>query len=98
MNNVVQNSGRQISDVITRANDGCSSDTSTSIWGFLFSIIIIIRLARDSVRRLDGETPLLVNPRDMSKKALEMEYPSPYRDSIKEPGERSPILRNPIDM
>jgi hypothetical protein len=79
MNNVLQNSGRQISDVITRASDACSLNTSTSIWGFLFSIIITIRLARDSVRRLGGETPLLEDPRDMSKKALEMEYLSPYR-------------------
>jgi hypothetical protein len=81
MNNVLQNSGRQISEVITRVSDACSSNTSTSIWGFLFSIIITNRIARDFVRRLGRETPLLENPRDMSKKGLEMEYLSPYRAS-----------------
>jgi len=79
MNNVLHNSGRQISEVITRASNACSSNTSTSSWELLFSIIFTIRLARDSVRRLGGETPLLEKPRDMSKKALEIEYLSPYR-------------------
>jgi hypothetical protein len=91
MNNVLQNSGRQIIDVITRATDACSSNANTSIWGFLFSIVITIRLVRDSVRQLGGKTPLLGNPRDVSKKALELEYPSPFRGSVKEHGERSPM-------
>jgi hypothetical protein len=95
---ILQNSGRQISDVIARAAEACSSDTSTSIWRFLFSIIITIRLDKDSERRLGVETSLLGNPRDMSKKALELENLSPYRSSVKEPVESSPILRTPKDM